>query len=150
MVNDRVVEGDANPGSITSLYAAALRDAGKSLECQIGECNWETEVAPLLVKGIQSFFRQRRKRSHHPAETEQEDDYMDADATEIEKAIEAQERADKSKIRMRQLKNQRQREGKESNKPGRPPGKKKRDDEAYKGKTSRPSSGRSNQANAKK
>lgn len=120
MANERVTEVDGNPGSIISLYAAALRDAERSLESQIGECDWETEVAPLLVKGIKSFFRQRNKRSHHPAEIEQQDDYGDADATENERNIKAQDRAYKARIRKNQLNNQRRKE-KESKKCGRPP-----------------------------
>lgn len=134
MASERVTEGNDNPSSITSLYAAALRDAERSLESQIGECDWETEVAPLLVKGIKSFFRQRNKRSHYPAEIEQEDDYGDADATENERNIQAQERAHNAKIRKNQLNNQRWKE-KESKKRGRPPkGQEKEKDGNYKGK----------------
>ena len=110
MASERVTEGNDNPSSITSLYAAALRDAERSLESQIGECDWETEVAPLLVKGIKSFFRQRNKRSHYPAEIEQEDDYGDADATENERNIQAQERPHNAKIRKNQVDNQRWKE----------------------------------------
>ena len=126
MANERAIEGDDNPGSIISLYAAALRDAERSLKCQIGEYNWETEVAPLLVKGIKSFFKQRGERLHHSVEIEHENDTIDIDATEnnnidvdaTENEMNTEAQVHKAKMHKRQLNSQRQKE--ESKKCGKP------------------------------
>ena len=110
MANERVIEGDDNPDSLTSVYAAALRDAEGSLASQIGEYNWETEVAPLLVKGIKNFFKRRSERLHHPAEIEPENNNIDVDASENEMNTEAQDKVHEAKMRKRQLDSQRQKE----------------------------------------
>lgn len=121
MVNERVVECDANPTSITSLYATALKDAGKAIEYQIGECNWETEVAPLLVKGIKELFKKRKEESNRPVENEQEDDYHEHDAIRNENVIELNEKLERRKQYKRLMANKQLKENQEPKRPrGRP------------------------------
>ena len=121
MANERVVECDANPGSITSLYATALKDAGKALECQIGECDWVTEVAPLLVKGIKEFFEKREEEIVQSLEKEQEDEYREQDAIRNENVIESNERLERRKQYKRSRINKLLKEEQEQKRPrGRP------------------------------
>lgn len=121
MANERIVKCSAPLGSITSLYATALSDAGKAIESQIGECNWETEVAPLLVKGIKEFFKRRKGESSVPLENEQEDEYHEHDAIRNESVIESNERLERRKQYKRSMANKLRKENQEPKRPrGRP------------------------------
>lgn len=95
MANEKITVYDAPLSDIYKLYATALSDAANAIEYEIGEYNWETEVAPLLVKGIKGHFRKRKEMTNHPVEGIQEEEYNEVDALRNENLIRSNERLDR-------------------------------------------------------
>ena len=87
-----------DPGSvpgmdpIITVYSGALKGAIHSLTERIGEYEWETKVALLLVEGISDSFQLLEEVSVEVSEQDQEDEYGEEDAIENENAIKAIER----------------------------------------------------------
>lgn len=97
LANEKITEYDAPLSNIYKLYATALSDAANAIEYEIGEYNWEKEVAPLLVKGIKSYFRKGKEMADHPVEGVEEGEYHEVVAIGNDNQIQWNEKPDRIK-----------------------------------------------------